>query len=40
MTKQIFYPQAAKAAGMTMPELVSRFLDLVKRDYNLSEINK
>jgi D-alanine-D-alanine ligase len=40
MTKQSFYPQAAKAAGMTMPELVSRFLDLVKRDYNLSEINK
>jgi D-alanine-D-alanine ligase len=40
MTEQSFYPQAAKAAGMTMPELVNRFLDLVKRDYNLSESNK
>lgn len=37
MTNQSLYPVAAGVAGMTMPELVKRFVELVKRDYGIKE---
>lgn len=36
MTQQSFYPQAAVLTGTPLPRLVSDFVDLVKRDYNLT----
>jgi D-alanine-D-alanine ligase len=35
LTDQSLYPKAATAAGITMPQLVTIFIELVKRDYNL-----
>jgi len=35
MTEQSLYPLAAKTAGISMPELMKRFVELVKRDYSL-----
>lgn len=35
MTGQSLYPKSAKAAGWDMPELIKKFAELVKRDYNL-----
>jgi D-alanine-D-alanine ligase len=35
LTDQSLYPKAALVAGLTMPELVKRFADMVIRDYNL-----
>lgn len=35
LSNQSLYPKAAKVAGLSMPELVTRFIDLVKRDFNV-----
>lgn len=35
MTEQSLYPLAAKQAGLTMPALMNKFVELVKRDYAL-----
>jgi len=35
LTDQSLYPKSAAAAGMAMPELIKKFVELVKRDYNL-----
>lgn len=35
LTDQSLYPKSAKVAGMDMTELVAKFAELVKRDYNL-----
>lgn len=35
LTDQSLYPKSAAVAGMTMPKLVSRFVEMVKRDYGL-----
>ena len=35
MTDQSLYPKAAKVAGMEMPALVTKFVEMVKHDYNL-----
>lgn len=35
LTDQSLYPKSAAVAGMTMPQLVTKFAELVKRDYNL-----
>ncbi len=35
MTEQSLFPLAAKTAGISMPELVRKFVELVKRDYSL-----
>lgn len=37
MTNQSLYPLAAKAAGMTFPQLMDHFVNLVKRDYGIKE---
>lgn len=37
MTAGSLYPKAAAAAGMPMPELVKRFVNLVERDFKLGE---
>jgi D-alanine-D-alanine ligase len=34
LTDQSLYPKSAAVAGIPMPELVKRFVDLVKRDYS------
>lgn len=35
LTDQSLYPKSAKVAGLSMPELVKSFADLIKRDYSL-----
>jgi D-alanine-D-alanine ligase len=35
MTDQSLYPKSAKTAGIEFPELMSRFVEMVKRDYGL-----
>ncbi|MBI2285697.1 D-alanine--D-alanine ligase [Candidatus Saccharibacteria bacterium] len=35
LTDQSLYPKSAAVAGLSMPELVKKFVELVKRDYNL-----
>ncbi len=35
MTEQSLYPKAAAVAGLNMQQLVEKFIELVKRDYNL-----
>ncbi len=35
MTNQSLYPKAAVVAGMNFPELMEKFVELVKRDYKL-----
>ncbi len=35
LTNQSLYPKSAAVAGMDMPRLVTKFVDMVKRDYNL-----
>jgi D-alanine-D-alanine ligase len=35
MTDQSLYPKSAKAAGIEFPDLVAKFVELVKRDYGL-----
>jgi D-alanine-D-alanine ligase len=35
LTDQSLYPKSAKVAGLPMPELVTKFVELVKRDYKL-----
>lgn len=35
LTDQSLYPKSAKVAGLSMPELVKRFVDLVKRDFSV-----
>lgn len=35
LTGQSLYPKSAAVAGIKMPELVKRFVELVKRDYSL-----
>jgi D-alanine-D-alanine ligase len=35
LTDQSLYPKSAKAGGLSMPELVKRFVEMVIRDYNL-----
>lgn len=35
LTDQSLYPKAAQVAGMSMPELVKKFVELVKRDFKL-----
>ena len=35
MTDQSLYPKSALVSGLMMPELMSKFVELVKRDYNL-----
>lgn len=35
LTDQSLYPKSAATAGLPMPQLVSKFAELVKRDYNL-----
>ncbi len=35
LTEQSLYPKSARVAGIDMPVLVNRFVELVKRDYNL-----
>jgi D-alanine-D-alanine ligase len=35
LTDQSLYPKSAAVAGLSMPELVKRFVELVKRDYSL-----
>jgi D-alanine-D-alanine ligase len=36
MTEQSLYPKAAAVAGLTMSQLIGKFIELVKRDYNIS----
>ncbi|HET7529269.1 MAG TPA: D-alanine--D-alanine ligase [Candidatus Saccharimonadales bacterium] len=36
MTEASLYPKSAAVAGLAMPQLVRKFLELVKRDYNLT----
>ncbi len=36
MTEQSFFPLSAKVSGLSMPQLMERFVDLVKRDYKLN----
>lgn len=36
MTEQSLYPKSAAVAGISMPELMKKFVGLVKRDYNIS----
>ncbi|HSW78855.1 MAG TPA: D-alanine--D-alanine ligase [Candidatus Babeliales bacterium] len=35
MTEQSLFPKSAAVNGMSMPQLVNKFIDMVKRDYNL-----
>jgi D-alanine-D-alanine ligase len=35
MTEQSLYPKSAAVNGMSMAQLVDKFIDMVKRDYNL-----
>lgn len=35
MTDQSLYPKSAAVAGLSMPDLIKRFVDLVKRDFKL-----
>jgi len=35
LTDQSLYPKAAAAAGMDMPALITKFVELVKRDYSI-----
>jgi D-alanine-D-alanine ligase len=35
LTDQSLYPKAAAVAGLSMPQLIKRFVELVIRDYNL-----
>jgi D-alanine-D-alanine ligase len=35
LTDQSLYPKSAAVAGMSMPELVKKFVELVRRDHNL-----
>lgn len=35
MTDSSLFPKSAAAAGYSMPDLVSKFIDLVKRDYKI-----
>jgi D-alanine-D-alanine ligase len=35
LTNQSLYPKSAGVAGMSMPQLVTKFSDLVRRDYSL-----
>lgn len=35
MTKQSLYPKSVKSAGMDFPELMTKFVELVRRDYGL-----
>lgn len=35
MTDQSLYPKSAAVAGISMPELVKKFADMVKRDYSI-----
>lgn len=35
LTDQSLYPKAAKVAGLSMPALVTRFVDLIKRDFEV-----
>jgi D-alanine-D-alanine ligase len=35
LTEQSLYPKSAAAAGITMPDLVNRFVELMKRDYSI-----
>jgi D-alanine-D-alanine ligase len=35
LTDQSLYPKAAQVAGMTRPQLVSKFVELVRRDYSI-----
>ncbi|HSX27168.1 MAG TPA: D-alanine--D-alanine ligase [Patescibacteria group bacterium] len=37
MTEQSLYPKSASVAGISMPKLMSAFVDLVKRDYGINE---
>lgn len=36
LTGQSLYPKSAAVSGLSMPELVKKFVELVKRDYSLS----
>jgi len=36
LTDQSLFPLSARVAGMPMPQLVTKFIELIKRDYNLS----
>lgn len=40
LTDQSLYPKSARAAGITMPDLVRRFIDMVKRDFSLQQSAK
>lgn len=35
MTDQSLYPKSAAVAGLPMPELIKKFVDLIKRDYSV-----
>lgn len=35
LTDQSLYPKSAKVSGMDVPALITKFVELVKRDYNL-----
>ncbi len=35
LTDQSLYPKSADAAGISMPQLIKEFVNLIKRDYNL-----
>jgi len=35
LTDQSLYPKSAAVAGISMPQLVTRFVDMVKRDYSI-----
>ncbi len=35
LTSQSLFPKSAAVAGLAMPELIKKFADLIKRDYNL-----
>jgi D-alanine-D-alanine ligase len=35
MTDQSLYPKSALVAGMMMPDLMTKFVELVKRDYSI-----
>lgn len=38
MTNQSLYPKSAAVAGLPMPDLMKKFVELVKRDYNSREL--
>lgn len=35
LTNQSLYPKAAAVAGLTMPELIKKFVELIKHDYSI-----